>query len=100
MSDEETPPTDILQVKILGPTSTLFDGEAVSISAHNKRGQFDVLVGHQNFFSLLDECQIVVSTRDQQNLTFPIYQGLIKVKSNIVKLFVDIDPSYQPHSYH
>ena len=84
----------MLSVRILGPTRTLYEGPANSISAHNKEGPFDVLLDHQNFFSLLDECQIVVDT-GFNNLTFPISQGLLKVKSNVVTLFVDIDPSYK-----
>lgn len=85
----------VLKVRILGPTRSLYEGKAVSISAHNKQGAFDILLNHQNFFSLLDECQIVVNT-GIQNLTFPIKEGLLKVKSNTVTIFVDIDPSYSP----
>ena len=85
----------LLKVRILGPTRSLYDGKAISISAHNKQGAFDILYNHQNFFSLLDECQVVVNT-GTQNLTFPVNEGLLKVKSNTVTLFVDIDPSYAP----
>lgn len=86
---------DMLKVRILGPTRSLYDGKAVSITAHNKQGAFDILLNHQNFFSLLDECQIVVNS-GVQNLTFPVTEGLLKVKSNTVTIFVDIDPAYTP----
>lgn len=80
-------------VRVLAPTKKLYDGMAVSITARNKVGQFDVLAGHANFFSLLSESQVVINT-GSQNLTFPISGGLLKVKSNTVTLFVDIEPAY------
>lgn len=82
-----------LAVRVLAPTKKLYDGMAVSITARNKVGQFDVLVGHANFFSLLSESQVVINT-GSQNLTFPIGGGLLKVKNNTVTLFVDIEPAY------
>jgi F0F1-type ATP synthase epsilon subunit len=82
-----------LTVRVLAPTKKLYDGPAVSITANNKVGQFDILSGHANFFSLLNECQVVVNTGGQ-NLTFPISEGLLKVKNNAVTLFVDIEPAY------
>lgn len=82
-----------LKVRVLAPTNKLYEGAAVSISARNKVGPFDILAGHANFFSLLTESQIVVNT-GSQNLTFPISQGLLKVKNNEATLFVDIEPAY------
>lgn len=82
-----------LAVRVLAPTKKIYEGHAISITASNKVGQFDVLVDHANFFSLLVESQVVVNT-GSQNLTFPISEGLIKVKNNTVTLFVDIEPAY------
>lgn len=83
----------LLSVRVLAPTKKIYEGEAVSVTASNKVGQFDILVDHANFFSLLAESQVVVNT-GSQNLTFPISEGLIKVKNNAVTLFVDIEPAY------
>jgi F-type H+-transporting ATPase subunit epsilon len=89
MSDAET---DRLTVRILAPTNRIYEGPAVSVSASNRVGPFDVLVGHANFFSLLVESQVVVDT-GMQKLNIPINQGLIKVKNNVVTLFADINPN-------
>jgi len=91
--DSEFPQT--MTVRVLAPTNKLYDGAAVSITANNKVGPFDILAGHANFFSLLTESQVVVNT-GTQNLTFPISQGLLKVKNNEATLFVDIEPAYGP----
>jgi F0F1-type ATP synthase epsilon subunit len=89
----DQPRHDGLSVRVLAPTKSIYEGPAVSVTASNKVGQFDILVDHANFFSLLVESQVVVNT-GSQNLTFPISEGLIKVKNNQVTLFVDIEPAY------
>lgn len=76
-----------LHVKIMAPTETFYDGPAVSVSAINKVGPFDILASHANFFSLLSEGNVVVNT-GRQNLTFPIFHGIVKVTNNTVTLFV------------
>lgn len=82
-----------LQVKVLSPTQTYYNGIAVSVSAVNRIGPFGILAGHANFFSLLATGDVVINTGFQQ-LTFPVAKGIMKVKSNNVTLFVDIEPAY------
>ncbi|HEU5187758.1 MAG TPA: hypothetical protein VFT87_04625 [Candidatus Saccharimonadales bacterium] len=77
----------VLRVKIIAPTETFYDGPAVSVSAVNNVGPFDILANHANFFSLLSQGNVVVNT-GMQNLTLPIYHGIVKVTDNIVTLFV------------
>lgn len=89
MSDAASSKT-ALTVRVLAPTTKLYDGPAASITAHNKVGKFDVLPGHANFFSLLTAADITINT-GVQYMTFPISQGLMKVKSNSVTLFVNIE---------
>lgn len=90
----QAPTQGKLAVRVLAPTKKIYEGPAVTLTAKNKVGQFDILFDHANFFSLLVACQVVVNT-GSQNLTFPISEGLIKVKNNNVTLFVDIEPGYQ-----
>lgn len=90
MSEQTPPPSDYLSVRMLAPTSKPYEGRAVSVTTTNKVGQFDILVGHANFFSLLLPSDVVINT-GAQKLTFAISGGLIKVKTNVVTLFVNID---------
>ena len=76
-----------LHVKVLSPTQAFYDGPAMSVTANNKVGAFDILVGHANFFSLLTEGDVVVDT-GAQKLSFPITRGIVKVHENSVVLFV------------
>ncbi len=79
-----------LHARVLSPTQTLYDGPALSVSATNKVGPFDILADHANFFSLLTEGDIVVNT-GFQSFVFPIQHGIVKVKNNTVTLFLDIE---------
>lgn len=83
-----------LRARVLSPTQTLYDGPALSVSAVNKVGPFDILADHANFFSLLTEGDISINT-GYQTFSFPIHHGIVKVKSNEVTLFIDIEPAYQ-----
>lgn len=87
--DKEEPK---LQVKMLSPTQIYYNGMAVSVSAINRIGPFDILAGHANFFSLLTAGEVVINTGFQA-FTFPITKGIMKVKNNGVTLFVDIEPA-------
>lgn len=82
----------VLAVRVIAPTNKLYDGPAVSITASNKVGQFDILYGHANFFSLLSAANVTINTGSQSQ-TFPISEGLLKVKNNTVTLFVNIASS-------
>lgn len=79
-----------LEVKVISPTQTYYSGPAVSISAANKVGPFDILAGHANFFSLLTPGDIVINSGFQQ-FNFPITKGILKVSNNQATLFVDIE---------
>lgn len=76
-------------VKVFSPYQTYYRGKAVSLSASNKTGPFDVLYGHANFFSLLTASDVIVQTGFER-LSFPINRGVIKVSSNQATIFVDV----------
>lgn len=79
----------LLQVSIMSPAETLYEGPAVSVSAENKIGPFDVLAGHTNFFSMLLPCVITVNTGEDVH-TFEITHGLMKVHDNTIVIFINI----------
>ncbi len=78
-----------LTIKVFSPYQTFFAGSAVSLSARNRVGPFDVLFDHVNFFSLLESGAVVVDTGTQK-LTIPISKGFIKVTDNSVVLFANV----------
>lgn len=78
-----------LKVKIFSPYQTYYQGDAVSISATNRTGPFDILAGHINFFSLLTGGTVVVNTGFQR-LEFEIARGIIRVNRDEITLFADV----------
>lgn len=78
-----------LAVRVIAPTNKLYEGPANSVTASNKVGRFDILYGHANFFSLLTAADVTINTGSQA-MSFPISEGLLKVKNNTVTLFVNI----------
>jgi F0F1-type ATP synthase epsilon subunit len=77
------------KVKIFSPYQTYYEGEAVSLSATNRTGPFDILPGHINFFSLLTSGIVVLNTGFQR-LEFEVARGIIRVHGNEVTLFADV----------
>jgi F0F1-type ATP synthase epsilon subunit len=77
------------KAKIFSPYQTYYQGDAVSLSAANRTGPFDILPGHINFFSLLTGGTVVVNTGFQR-LEFQIGRGVLRVSRDEVTLFADV----------
>ena len=87
MAKTNIPEEEQLEVKIFSPYRTFYKGVARSVSGLNATGPFDVLAGHINFFSVLEEGNVVVDTgKDHQEI--PIAHGVIHVRRNKVTMFV------------
>ncbi|HUD07866.1 MAG TPA: hypothetical protein VMQ52_02200 [Candidatus Saccharimonadales bacterium] len=78
-----------LHVKVHSPFQTYFDRDALSISAVNNTGPFDILPRHHNFITLLNPCELVIHTVDD-TLRIRIARGIMHVKANQVTVFLDI----------
>lgn len=78
-----------LSVIARGPFDIYYEGTARAVSAANAVGQFDVLPGHADFFSILDPGEVTITTRDKP-VIFNANNGIITVRDNEVMLFVNI----------
>ena len=101
---------NVLQVKIISPTQTIFEGEAVSISSVNSLGKFDILPFHANFISLVRKDPIIVRTkkagstqtslpakaldqffgRDIEETKYEFDIAIVFAKDNLVKIYTQI----------
>jgi F0F1-type ATP synthase epsilon subunit len=88
------PSTDkqqLLSVIARAPFHIYFEGEALTVSAANSVGPFDILPGHADFFSILDPCNVTIDTgSDSEPMTFEITNGIVAVRNDEVMLFVNI----------
>ena len=78
-----------LQVKLRSPYQNYFSGTAISVTANNRLGQFDILPDHTPLFSLLVPGVVKVRTNTEM-LEFRIQNGILKTKNNQVEVFLNI----------
>jgi F-type H+-transporting ATPase subunit epsilon len=86
---KEDQPEERFQAKVFSPYQVFFEGSAVSLSAVNRTGPFDVLYGHSNFFSLLTPGIVRVNNGFDQ-LEIEITNGILKISGNTAILFANV----------
>jgi len=80
-----------LKVIARAPFHIYYEGDAVSLSAFNTVGPFDVLPGHADFFSMLTACKVSIDNGiDKDLITFEIRNGILTVRDDEVMLFANI----------
>lgn len=78
-----------IHVKLYSPYQVYYDDEAISVSAENDTGPFDVLARHHNFITLLNPCEVVVKA-DSGDKRIKIARGVMHVHRNKVTIFLDV----------
>jgi len=81
--------TATLKVTARAPFHIYFEGPARSVSAANQVGQFDVLPGHADFFSVMTPGEVIIETEGEP-VRFQATNGIITVRGNEVMLFVNM----------
>lgn len=81
--------TSSLQVIARAPFKVYYEGLAESVSATNNVGSFDILPGHADFFSIINEGEVKIGT-EKEVITINISNGIVSVKDNSVMLFLNI----------
>lgn len=78
-----------LSVIARAPFTLYYEGEATSLTATNPVGEFDILPGHADFFSVLSPCEIIIE-HGAEPTKFEISNGIITVRDNEVMLFCNM----------
>ena len=79
----------VMHIRVSSPFQVFFDAEALSISAVNDTGPFDILPHHHNFITLLNECDIIVRAKNGDT-KIHISGGVMHVKADQVRVFLDV----------
>lgn len=79
-----------MHVKVYSPFRDYYDGQAVSISAQNATGPFDILPRHHNFISLLNASELTIRTLEHGEQKIVISGGIMHVKADEVIVFLDV----------
>lgn len=80
----------VLEVKIFSPRTVYFDGQAIRLSAKNDTGTFDILPLHHSFITLLNAGVVTIATTSNEERSFEIDKGLLRLKNNRVVVFIDV----------
>lgn len=83
------PTPDTIRVIARAPFTIYYEGEALVLTAHNRVGEFDILPGHADFFSMLVPGRVTIET-DKESLFFEASNGIITVRDNEVLLFANM----------
>ena len=78
----------VLNVQARAPFELYYRGNALSVSATNQVGKFDILPGHADFFSVINPGDVLIET-DNEELTIPVSSGIVTVRDNEVLLFLN-----------
>lgn len=77
------------KVKVFSPYQTFYQGSALSISAQNATGPFDVLYNHGNFFTMISPGIVKVDT-GYDTVEIEVARGIMRVADNNVTLFANV----------
>lgn len=87
---DKTAAKNRLHIKIHSPFRTYFDGKAVSVSATNDTGPFDVLPQHHRFMTILNAGEVIVRGEDGGQQRYKIDRGIMHVRDDQVTVFLDV----------
>lgn len=80
----------MIKVTIQNTENILYDGAAERITSFNEAGRFDIYPMHANFISILEK-EIAVYLKKQKIKEVKFEQAIMKVKKDIVEIFLGID---------
>ncbi|HVS78779.1 MAG TPA: hypothetical protein VHD84_00615 [Candidatus Saccharimonadales bacterium] len=79
-----------MHTKVYAPFKVYYDGPALSVSAANLVGPFDILPRHRNFITLLKPGNVTVRPPGKPDFVMPISKGVMHVKADEVRIFLDV----------
>lgn len=77
-----------MNVKIIKPDATLYEGEAKLVQLPGIDGLFEILNNHAPIISALQKGKIRIVDNNDQTLYFDILAGVVKSEKNSVLLLV------------
>lgn len=79
-----------LRVQARAPFQVYYQGNALTVTASNKVGKFDILPGHADFFSVIDPDSEVIIGTEKEDISINVSNGIVCVKNDEVLLFLNI----------
>lgn len=80
----------LMHVKVFSPKAVYYDGDALSLTATNDTGVFDILPLHHSFITLLNSGVISIGLASNEKKVIEIDKGLLRMKNNQAVVFLDV----------
>ncbi|MDA3905455.1 MAG: ATP synthase F1 subunit epsilon [Bacteroidales bacterium] len=77
-----------MNLQIVTPDNSIFDGEASLVKLPGIDGSFEVLENHAPLISVLKKGELKVIKKDKTEVLFPIKGGVVEVLNNKVLILV------------
>ncbi len=75
-----------MNLNIITPEETLYEGEVTSVQLQGTDGKFQVLNNHAPLISALAEGEVRIVDKDGKKLTFKIKGGLVELAKNRIQI--------------
>jgi len=85
-----TDTSGVLKVVISNPSELIWEGEAESVSSENSAGKFDILSGHANFVTMINNKPIIIRNRDNKDQVVTYKTAVLSVMNGRVMIYADI----------
>ncbi len=79
-----------INITVLSPEETLYNGKATALTCHNLDGELDILPSHSNFISLIDE-YVIIHMTDGNQKKITIGKALIKALGDQIIILLNVD---------
>lgn len=82
-------PDQFLNVRIVSPRESVFEGPALSVSSVNSVGPFDILPEHAKFVTLVENKPLVLRLPSKEKKEFSFTLAIIHVHENRVDVYIE-----------
>ncbi len=79
-----------MNLEVITPEKTLYQGNIISINVPGSKGSFTVLKNHAALISTLEKGELRFVTSDKRSESIEIAGGIIEVKKNNIIVLADI----------
>lgn len=80
---------DYLEVKVETAEKTLFEGKVSGISSVNAKGDFDIILDHANFITVIKD-KLVLFLNNNETKEFAVDMGILRCFDDHVEVFLGI----------
>lgn len=80
--------SDTIHTTIMSPVAQVWETEALSISAENSEGAFDILPDHARFMSLISAAPVTIELPDASSKTFTFENAVLFYEDNKATIYV------------